>query len=53
MNPVMDRYNVILEVKYNGFLLEYIRRMINSINRSEISASKYVLARQTGYKTRL
>lgn len=50
MNPVIDRSAVILEVKYDGFLLEYIRRMINSINRSEISVSKYILARQTSYK---
>ena len=53
MNPVLDPYNAVLEVKYNGFLLEYIKRMINSVDRSEISVSKYVLARQNGYKTRL
>lgn len=53
MNPVLDKYDVILEVKFNGFLLEYIRRMLNSINRSELSVSKYVLARQNGYQTRL
>lgn len=53
MNPVLDKYDVVLEVKFNGFLLEYIRRMINSINRSELSVSKYVLARQNGYQTRL
>lgn len=53
MNPVLDRYDVILEVKYDGFLLDYIREMINSINRSELSVSKYVLARQNAYQTRL
>lgn len=53
MNPVLDKSNVVLEVKYNGFLLEYIKNMINDINRSELSVSKYVLARQNGYQTRL
>ena len=53
MNPVLDKYDVVLEVKFNGFLLDYIRRLINSVNRSELSVSKYVLARQNGYRTRL
>ena len=49
MNPVLDKFNVVLEVKFNGFLLDYIRRMINSINKSELSVSKYALARQQSY----
>ena len=53
MNPVLDKLDVVLEVKFNGFLLEYIRRMINSIDKSELSVSKYCLARQNGYQTRL
>lgn len=53
MNPVLDKYDVVLEVKYNGFLLGYIRELINPANRSELSVSKYVLARQNGYQTRL
>lgn len=53
MNPVLDPYDVVLEVKYNGFLLEYIRRLINSVDRSELSVSKYVLALQNAYQTRL
>ena len=53
MNPVLDPYTVVLEVKFNGFLLEYIKRMINPVNRSELSVSKYVLARQNGYQTKL
>ena len=53
MNPVLDKFDVVLEVKFNGFLLEYIRRMINSIDKSELSVSKYCLARQNGYQTRL
>lgn len=53
MNHVLDKYDVVLEVKFNGFLLGYIRELINPTNRSELSVSKYVLARQNGYQTRL
>ena len=53
MNPVLDKSLVVLEVKYNGFLLEYIKRMINSVDKSELSVSKYCLARQQGGLTRL
>lgn len=53
MNPVMDRFDVVLEVKFNGFLLDYIRRLINDVDRSELSVSKYVLARQNAYQTHL
>ncbi len=53
MVPVLDKYDVVLEVKFNGFLLGYIRELIDPANRSELSVSKYVLARQNGYQTRL
>lgn len=53
MNPVLDPYDVVLEVKYNGFLLGYIKELINSIDKSELSVSKYVLARQNAYNTHL
>lgn len=53
MNPVLDKYDVVLEVKFNGFLLGYIQKLINPANRSELSVSKYVLARQNGYQTKL
>ena len=53
MNPVLDSYCVVLEVKYNGFLLGYIRDLINSIDKSELSVSKYVLARQNAYQTHI
>ena len=49
MYPVFDKFNVVLEVKFNGFLLDYIRQFINSINKSELSVSKYALARQQSY----
>lgn len=53
MNPVMDPYNVVLEVKFNGFMLSYIKAMINQTDKSELSVSKYVLARQNAYNTHL
>lgn len=45
MNPVIDPYNVVLEVKYNGFLLSYIKDALELNTRSEMAVSKYVLAR--------
>lgn len=53
MNPVLDPYDVIMEVKFNGFLLGYIQQLINSIDKSEFSVSKYVLARYNAYQTHI
>lgn len=53
MNPVLDPYDVVLEVKFNGFLLGYIKELINSTDKSELSVSKYVLARQNAYQTHI
>lgn len=46
--PVLDPFHVVLEVKYNGFLLSYIKDLLNMADRSEISVSKYCLARSVG-----
>lgn len=46
--PVMDPFHVVLEVKYNGFLLSYIKDLVRAANRSELSVSKYCLARSVG-----
>ena len=43
--PVFDPCNVVLEVKFNGFLLSYIKTVLNGIDKSELSVSKYCLAR--------
>lgn len=43
--PVFDPFNVVLEVKFNGFLLSYIRSALNMADKSELSVSKYCLAR--------
>lgn len=53
MNPVMDPSQTVLEVKYNGFLLSYYRDILNQVDRSEISVSKYVLARQHSFRSSL
>ena len=43
--PVLSPFNAVLEVKYNGFLLSYIKTLLDSVDRSELSVSKYGLAR--------
>lgn len=48
--PVLDPFNGVLEVKYNGFLLSYIKSLVNAADRSELSVSKYCLARSAGLK---
>ena len=45
MYPVMDPFHMVLEVKYNGFLLSYIKDLLNLVEWSELSVSKYCLAR--------
>lgn len=44
-NYILDSSNVILEVKYNGFLLQYIKDLIASLEREQLAISKYCLAR--------
>ena len=51
--PVMDLHNVVMEVKFNGFLLSYIKDMLSDTDSSEISVSKYYLARHSAYNTHL
>lgn len=43
--PVMTPFGMVLEVKYNGFLLSYIKDLLNDVHRPEVSVSKYCLAR--------
>ena len=43
--PVLDPFNAVLEVKYNGFLLSYIKDLLDTAVRSELSVSIYCLAR--------
>lgn len=39
----------ILEVKYNNFLLSYVKDIIDSTNKSQTSASKYCMSRHISY----
>lgn len=44
-NPVFDPYLVVLEVKYNGFLLSYLKDLLLEVEKNETSVSKYCLGR--------
>ena len=50
MYPVLDRVNAVLEIKFNGFLLSYIKDLMELADRSELSVSKYCLARSAGMR---
>lgn len=45
LNYVLDPSGTVLEVKFNGFLLSYIKDMLLPVQKSELSVSKYALAR--------
>ena len=47
-NMIFDSFLVVLEVKFNGFLLSYIKDIINEVNASELAVSKYCLGRTIG-----
>jgi len=46
--PVQDTSLVVLEVKFNGFLLSYIKDMLGGCAANELSVSKYCLSRSVG-----
>lgn len=46
--PVFDSYLAVMEVKYNGFLLSYIKKMVSLEGKSPTSVSKYCLSRSVG-----
>lgn len=50
LNPVVDSANIILEVKYNGFLLSYVKDLVKSISCISTSVSKYYLSRNVTHK---
>lgn len=43
---VMNPYLVVLEVKFNGFLLSYLKELFERANIEELAVSKYCLARE-------
>lgn len=49
LHPVLDPFDTILEVKYNGFLLSYIKDALNAVEKRPVSVSKYSLGRDTTY----
>ena len=48
--PILDKSNVIFEVKYNKFMLSYISDIINRIDKRKVSSSKYCLGRSISYR---
>lgn len=50
LNPVFDQSFVVFEVKYNGFLLSYIKDRINTIDKIQTPVSKYCLGRSSTIK---
>jgi hypothetical protein len=44
-NSILDPYLVVLEVKFNGFLLGYIKDLLMDFDTSEVTVSKYCLGR--------
>lgn len=50
LNPIFDQNYAVFEVKYNGFLLSYVKDLINSIDRIQTPVSKYCLARTNTIK---
>lgn len=50
LNPIFQDSKVVLEVKYNNFLLSYIQDVLNTTDKSEVSVSKYCFSRSTTMK---
>lgn len=44
--PFFDPYYVVLEVKYNGFLLQYIKDLLVELEKEQLSVSKYCFSRK-------
>jgi hypothetical protein len=54
LNDLLDIPKAILEVKYNRFLLSYIKDFLTQVDKKEVSISKYCLSRSsTKYYTYL
>ncbi len=45
LHPAIDPFTVIMEVKYDGFLLSYIKDLIEAANVSPLAAGKYSAGR--------
>lgn len=49
LHPVFEPSHVVMEVKYNGFLLSYIKQAVDRIDRRELSVGKYAQGRSISY----
>ncbi|MDR0719835.1 MAG: polyphosphate polymerase domain-containing protein [Treponema sp.] len=47
--PVSAPYLVTLEVKYDGFLLSYIKDLLDIANKAAVSSSKYIMGRLSSH----
>lgn len=47
--PVMNLGQVVFEVKYTGFLAEYVRELVDACQQVQTSASKYCMGRLASY----
>lgn len=50
--PVMDLGQVVMEVKYDKFMLSYISDIISRVEKRSVSSSKYCMGRSVGYPLR-
>lgn len=48
--PVMNIYDTILEVKFNQFMMGYVKEAVQRCSKSEVSMSKYIMARRVTFK---
>lgn len=44
--PVIQPWKAFLEIKYNHFLLSYVKELLNMCDDSEMAVSKYCLSRR-------
>jgi len=49
MYSVFDPTKTVFEVKYDKFMLGYLSEIISTINRRNVSSSKYCMGRSVGY----
>lgn len=45
LNPIMNTFLVVMEVKFNGFLMGYVKDLLKNAGTGELAVSKYCLGR--------
>lgn len=48
-HPVLDMYWVVMEVKYNLFLIDCVKDLVSRCERNQTSVSKYCMGRMAAY----